>query len=555
MPDPYRYLPGPGWAVTASSLVVLFDSEIPQSLLAAVWEAARGSDGPQAVLDALLGTGLRSVPSFGLADRADDGFHVFVRGGIEAVVDEQGPDEQSITAHGALTWTEQAVPASTALTLRLGPSREGQWLPLAEGIVQAAAVAMAPNSLRPSEATGPVSGVASQSGILVSPVETPVLEDEVMDPGARGMSDGNVDVDVRAPAEGGSADALVIDRALPRGDQADAFETLVELPVERGGDAGPEPGTGAAHGAVGPELVDEIDDYEDLFGATRASLLVEHAAVRPEVESAESGGQEDAAGEVSSRAASTASSATSAEVVPAGPRPEPVVTMPPSPASGLIDAVPLGAAMASTDAVTDAPWGSPAVASPDVTVAAEPVSVVDDDLATVSRASLRAARGAPSLSEAVAGPPVHGLWCINGHANPPTATRCRQCQAAIELVDPVTMPRPVLGSLEFSNGQRVVLDRPAVIGRSPRSERVSASEIPQLVVVPSPGADISRSHLEVRIEGWHVLVVDLDSTNGTVVMAPGQEPQRLRPKEEVPISPGTVVSLADEVAFTYVVGS
>nr|MDA8342081.1 hypothetical protein [Actinomycetota bacterium] len=263
MPDPYRYLPGPGWAVTASSLVVLFDSEIPQSLLAAVWEAARGSDGPQAVLDALLGTGLRSVPSFGLADRADDGFHVFVRGGIEAVVDEQGPDEQSITAHGALTWTEQAVPASTALTLRLGPSREGQWLPLAEGIVQAAAVAMAPNSLRPSEATGPVSGVASQSGILVSPVETPVLEDEVMDPGARGMSDGNVDVDVRAPAEGGSADALVIDRALPRGDQADAFETLVELPVERGGDAGPEPGTGAAHGAVGPELVDEIDDYED----------------------------------------------------------------------------------------------------------------------------------------------------------------------------------------------------------------------------------------------------------------------------------------------------
>jgi hypothetical protein len=38
-------------------------------------------------------------------------------------------------------------------------------------------------------------------------------------------------------------------------------------------------------------------------------------------------------------------------------------------------------------------------------------------------------------------------------------------------------------------------------------------------------------------------------------MAPGQEPQRLRPKAEVPISPGTVVSLADEVAFTYVVGS
>jgi pSer/pThr/pTyr-binding forkhead associated (FHA) protein len=125
------------------------------------------------------------------------------------------------------------------------------------------------------------------------------------------------------------------------------------------------------------------------------------------------------------------------------------------------------------------------------------------------------------------------------------------CDSAVVETDSVTMPRPVLGALAFSNGMRIGLDRSAIVGRSPRTERVSANEIPQLVVVPSPEADISRNHVEVRLEGWHVLVVDLDSTNGTVVTVPGQAPQRLRPRAEVPIVPGTVVSLADEVTFTY----
>jgi pSer/pThr/pTyr-binding forkhead associated (FHA) protein len=113
------------------------------------------------------------------------------------------------------------------------------------------------------------------------------------------------------------------------------------------------------------------------------------------------------------------------------------------------------------------------------------------------------------------------------------------------------MPRPLLGILKFSDGTEALLDRPLIIGRSPRAERVSSKEIPQLVSLSSPDQNISRNHLEIRIDGWHVIVVDLESVNGTVVTNPGQAPELLRAGEEVPIVPGAVVSIADEITFIY----
>ena len=41
------------------------------------------------------------------------------------------------------------------------------------------------------------------------------------------------------------------------------------------------------------------------------------------------------------------------------------------------------------------------------------------------------------------------------------------------------------------------------------------------MTVPSPGHDISRTHLEVAPEGWSVVVTDLHSTNGTILVRPG----------------------------------
>lgn len=110
---------------------------------------------------------------------------------------------------------------------------------------------------------------------------------------------------------------------------------------------------------------------------------------------------------------------------------------------------------------------------------------------------------------------------------------------------------PVM-QLSLSTGQQVELDRPVLIGRAPESSRFGFGETPRLVTVPSPQQDISRTHVEIKIDGDSVLVTDLRSTNGTVVVLPGSPPRRLHPGESVPVPTGTVVDLGDGV--TAVVG-
>ena len=91
--------------------------------------------------------------------------------------------------------------------------------------------------------------------------------------------------------------------------------------------------------------------------------------------------------------------------------------------------------------------------------------------------------------------------------------------------------------------------------RAHRKESVDDEEVgsdrPHVVKLPSPEQDISRNHLEIRLDDWHVLVTDLNSTNGTVITRPGRDPERLRPDQSTMIEPGTVVDLAEVVSFTF----
>ena len=95
------------------------------------------------------------------------------------------------------------------------------------------------------------------------------------------------------------------------------------------------------------------------------------------------------------------------------------------------------------------------------------------------------------------------------------------------------------------------LERPVVIGRRPRSTRASGAELPTLIAVDSPEGDISRSHVEIRAEGEHVLVTDLATTNGTVLRRSGQDPVRLHPNEPTMVVSGDVLDLGDGVTVTF----
>lgn len=150
------------------------------------------------------------------------------------------------------------------------------------------------------------------------------------------------------------------------------------------------------------------------------------------------------------------------------------------------------------------------------------------------------------------GPVVPALVCPSGHLNPPSEAACRRCGTVLPH-DPVPVPRPVLGVLRLSLGDVITLDRGVVMGRNPRKDfgGPDGEERPHVVKMPSAEGDISRTHLRVTLDGWHVLVTDLNSTNGTLVTLPGRDPQQLRPGEPVPIQPGTVVTLAEGIDFRY----
>src|SRR5699024_2687482 len=160
----------------------------------------------------------------------------------------------------------------------------------------------------------------------------------------------------------------------------------------------------------------------------------------------------------------------------------------------------------------------------------------------------------PAPSTAGPGTPgalaLPGLVCGNGHANSPERAVCRVCHAPLQ--GPTrTVARPPLGTIWTSYGERVVLDRTAILGRRPRASRVSAQDVPQLITVPSPQQDISRSHLELRLEGWHVVAIDLGTTNGTTLHRAGFDPARLRAREGVVLRDGDALDLGDGVHLRY----
>ncbi|NUR82047.1 MAG: FHA domain-containing protein, partial [Dermatophilaceae bacterium] len=197
-----------------------------------------------------------------------------------------------------------------------------------------------------------------------------------------------------------------------------------------------------------------------------------------------------------------------------------------------------------------APQPLPAV-EPSVDVPLAPDASDDEAELTVDRSALLEARNA-AQNQSFSGPSVLAVLCSAGHPTPPHSDRCRVCGSSIPPQEPFTMPRPPLGVLRLSTGDVVTLDRSVLLGRAPKpGEGLTAHDRPHVVKVPSPERDVSRNHVEVILEGWHVLIRDLATTNGTTVTLPGDTPVRLRANDQQVLEPGSLVSMADEVSFTF----
>ena len=167
---------------------------------------------------------------------------------------------------------------------------------------------------------------------------------------------------------------------------------------------------------------------------------------------------------------------------------------------------------------------------------------------TAAELFVPAAPPSPDTSAGSEGLAILAVLCPNGHASEPNATSCRVCGSPVGTQGPQLVGPPVLAVLRASNGTSAEVDRPILIGRAPSTDR-SSSRTPRLMTVPSPNHDISRTHLEVAPDEWQVVVTDLNSTNGTILVPPGAgDGQQLAPGERIPVQVGTVLELGDGVS-------
>lgn len=567
---PVRFVPGTAVGLVGPRLLGLVVDDPRSDLVKRLWASMRQGAGLDEVVEEIAGSGVLQLPALALAAPESEGVRLIVRGEVLVVLEVSGTGPLSISGEGVKTWVEHAEPRVASVQLQLADDlSELGAFEVASGLFPAGRLALriddeeevaevaslsppGPSlALEPPSMPSPWYSVAKD---LPPPVQ--VIDDGVAEEGDVVLPDDGVEEEDAVGGEDGvdAEGAVAGEHAVDTEDAADAAPTADPTPsVQVSGDAPPSsdeqmvppahetvapphspPSPTASPGIdtlIGPFDADvphddgavqdsgvepasastvpdvdssapevasrEHDEYDHLFGATQFRT-VEDAAVRSD----EDGNDGSNSGLISS-----IPGFSSATPPPAGDHDGHTVT--------------LGELQRMRSAATDA--------------AAAPSQVAGANLPT------------PQPGQ----PVVHAISCASGHLNPTHATVCRVCAGSIQEQDHITVPRPVLGVLRFGDGRSVALSGPLLIGRSPRAEGAISGELPELVSVPSPLKEVSGTHLEVRLEGWQVLVVDRQSTNGTVVKLPGREPRRLHPGEPHMITPGATVSLADEAEFRF----
>lgn len=488
----YRPASAPAWrvAVEGSALAVLAP-EVTDQTAEAVWRRV-GDGGIGAVLEALtgaFGTSLSAIPPFALAVVEPAGVRVAVRGPVEIIVDDE-VGTQAVSGEGVSTWTERFLPGARRLTVLVdGASPDGPDLPIRSGVVAASAVTVTLDAL----VAAPREVPASTPRAVPAPGRpaTPAAPATPATPAAE------------VPAEMRDSEEA------PGGIRSSASD--ISSGTDRAATAPAAPATPAAPAAPAAPVAPAAEDSEEMADSEESAPAVPSSA-----SDISSGGNVDAAIVTEVPLSPAASADTWMPAATEAPLPE-------TPADeydllwGETVARPITAAAVVVPEASEE--SEPAAEAPPAALAEQPTPLGDHDGETVAVADMRAMRAAE--------------------------------RATFESTDAVPARRPARGRIVLSTGRVVELERPVVIGRRPKSTRTSGAELPTLVAVDSPEQDISRSHVEIRAEGEHVLVTDLDTTNGTLLLRVGQDPVKLHPNEPTMVVAGDVLDIGDDVTVTF----
>ncbi|MBE7699290.1 FHA domain-containing protein [Oerskovia sp. Sa1BUA8] len=584
-----RYDTGSAFGFVRGGAIVILPEGASNELVGRLWDGLDTAGEAEIevieviqLLTVVLGATLRTMPPFAVAVTSEGRAQVAVRGQVSVTL-RTSTASVHVDGDDVSTWSERLVEDVEEVSVQLGvdeaPSLEagpGQvalvGLPLHEGVVLASRILRdlvgAPVARPPEVGTdelgrpepAPAAGTSTPApvhphGALAPGSTTPALV-AWSEPVA--LADGDpapVQPDAHVPAEDGEPAPPQPDPRLSTesfGASFGAVETIISLDTALERTVAPDGARGAA------EAVE--DGYGHLWEST-VLRAVEDAAVRID----EDEDEEHATPGALAPAPVTEAAASVSPAAPVEPPAQVVETA--ASCTTLIDGIPREWAGTSGDPVPVSVGGD--VHGPVESDGAAELPVdgvtdtVDHDGHTVFSsviADLRAqVAGVPNPVPPPVGPtftppPPPGAQqilaraCPDDHPNPPSRDVCGVCGAPLHG-DARLVTRPSLGRIVLSTGQVVELDRPVVLGRRPRTTRAQSNDLPRLVAVPSPEQDISRSHLEIQLEGWHVLVCDLSTTNGTTLLRPGQPPRRLHPGEPTMVASHDVVDVGDGVTF------
>ncbi|MGG5174088.1 FHA domain-containing protein [Pseudarthrobacter sp. J1763] len=573
------YTTGQWFAMVREGHVVLLGPNTEPNIIGKIWELLGTAPEVHQILNGVtssFGRELTSIPSFAIVDFRDS-LRVFLRGEIDLSVRlESGSVE--LSGRQVTTWSERWL--AQPISFELKPQADSQvpgsasqlgylplTLPLIEGVVRLAGLSV---TVRVDDAATTASS---------QPAETDESAELGLTVVPTGLDEDDAELEEAGPNEAGreEGEPEVADGVH---DQDQGIDDV----------AGESETTGETQLPSTPSY-ELTSSYDHLWEKT-VVRSVEEAAVRldPEAEEAiatesvegqaeenlkptgspdrQAPDQEAPAQEAAPQEAAVQVPPASAHPVPAPPAAPPVAS---APSSGLIDSVPWLRSSAQNPAQAPqnlAPQNLapqlpaypapshesfPAFGGPAPEDSADP----DHDGQTIMKSDLQKdapepqpSHPAPSQAATSNGPLVLARVCTNGHANPPPNSRCAICSATL-AADAVQVSRPSLGKVRVSTGELIELDQSLVIGRQPSVSRVQSGTMPRLIQVASPSGDISRSHAEVRLEGWHVMLCDLKATNGTVLIREGQPPRRLGQGEMAIVLDGDIAELGDNVSLRF----
>ncbi|MFE4195317.1 FHA domain-containing protein [Paenarthrobacter sp. NPDC056912] len=587
--SPARYQQGDWFGVVRNGTVVLLGPDTPHALIDTVWELLASAPEAHEVLHEVteaFGVSLSRIPPFGIID-SKGALRVFLRGDLELAV-QFAQGEERLSGRDVTTWTERRLPDATSYSVRIGaeagtasasglPTAGGSLplnasplntsslnssslnsLPLTEGVVLLASLDVGVSSAPPIDGVPAIHPAAAAS-------EEPRMSGPASDETMIDYKEADLGLTI-APGH------LVPEPAASAGpaeDPAPAADSDVE---ETPAEASDVPVHTSTTDPVLPSL-ENTTNYDHLWDKT-VMRNIEDAAVRLDEES----DQHDAP---APQMPAAPEPVTPEPVTPEPVTPEPVAPEPTStvqapvaaaegdgpapwssavaPAPGLIDSVPwLRSSPGLPEAGEPPRVGTVPLPQPPSLPPREPAGEdADHDGQTIMKSSLPDDESSPAgtgveagHTPAVNGPSVLARVCSQGHANPPTYPLCSVCGLAVSG-DAVHVPRPRLGRMRVSTGELIDLEQSLIIGRQPSVSRVQGGTMPRLVQVDSPGGDISRSHVEVRLEGWHVMLCDLKATNGTVLIREGQAPRRLAQNEMAILLDGDIAELGDDISLRF----